>query len=349
MLNHRKTPGRSGRRFALGGAMFAALALAFSAISVVGVTVASAVELPANCVPASGPGVQPQDFVEAVCYSVGTQVASVDLGQPVQDTATVTTTCESFGTAPTVEDGTGCLPPDVSPATEVTVDGTVTFRIYHGCDGNEPTGSLVSSDGPHGITVPIPGSNSVLSDPVSGLAAGDYSYVATFGNDVTVVGPCEPFTVDPVSPSVSTTIQPSSNVNEGTSVFDSATVGGVGGFTPTGTVSFTFYDAWNCGSTQSFLGAFPLESNGFTQSVSVGAPAPGEYSFLARYNGDSNYIPQTGVCENLTVNGVAPPPVAPPQIVLQPVIVVQPAPQPQPQVVEVSPATAVAATGTFTG
>ncbi len=66
-------------------------------------------------------------------------------------------------------------------------------------------------------------------------------------------------------------------------------VSGVGGFTPTGTVSFTFYDAWNCGSTQSFLGTFSLDSNGFTQSVSVGAPNAGEYSFLARYNGDSNY------------------------------------------------------------
>ena len=60
---------------------------------------------------------------------------------------------------------------------------------------------------------------------------------------------------------------------------------------------------------------------------------------------------QDGVCENLSVNGVTPPPVVPPQVVLQPVIIVQPVPQPvaQPQPAQLSPASAVRATGSFTG
>ena len=164
-------------------------------------------------------------------------------------------------------------------------------------------------------------------------------------------GVCETFTVDQADPGVSTTIHPSNNVNEGTTVFDSATVSGVSEFTPTGTVSFTFYNGWNCGSAQSFLGSFSLDSNGFTQSVSVGAPAAGEYSFLAHYNGDSNYFaagrgvrePQRERC-HAAARGAAP-------VVLQPVIIVQPVPQPvaQPQPAQISPATAVRATGTFTG
>jgi len=327
--------------------MFAALALVFSAIAVLGAGPASAVD-DSNCVLV-------REGVHA-CYSITTQVAShIPLGNAVQDTATVTAVCQFDETQPVVEPNPTpivCPPtPDGLQPQVLDSTTTVTFQIFQGCDGTKPMGSQVGSDDVQDITVPVPGSASVDSSPVSGLAAGNYSYVATFSNDVTVVGDCEPFTVDPATPVVNTVINTDSTSANGPVVHDSATVSAVTGFALTGEVSFTFYNNSTCSPSGSSVSTDDVV-DGAATSTSVGPLAAGSYSFLAHFDpeGNTNYLAADGPCESLVVNTTTTTvtqTVLQPQPVLQPVIVVQPA-APQ-QVVQVSPASAVRTTGTFTG
>ena len=350
MLNHRKPPGRSGRRSVKGGAMFAALALAFSASAFFGTGAASAGDQTCNDVPS---GIS-ANYVH-YCYTVTTNLdgAHIPLGDPVVDTATVTQNV--VAPVVTCDNELSCTPP--------VKTGSVTFDFF---TGSGCSSALTSDTQPLAI-FPDP-TSSVNSSDQSPLAAGTYSVLATFNGSVTVTfdqephtytfsatGTCENFTVDPVHPAVDTQISIDSSGTNGTFVHDHATVSGVDGILPTGQVSFTFFRNGSCtyDGSQTGAGVYVLTS-GSALSGSVGALNAGSYSFLAQYEGDSNYLATAGPCEPLVVNTtiqtvtqtvVQPQPVLQP--VLQPVIVVQPA-APQ-QVVEVSPASAVRATGSFTG
>ena len=99
MLNHRKTPGRSGRRSIKGGAMFAALALAFSASAIFGTGAASAQRQQgphdATCQSGGENEIDVQGLHERHCFTVDTTVQPVSdfpLGSPSTTTSTVTKT-----------------------------------------------------------------------------------------------------------------------------------------------------------------------------------------------------------------------------------------------------------------
>jgi Bacterial Ig-like domain (group 3)/Galactose oxidase, central domain len=113
-------------------------------------------------------------------------------------------------------------------------------------------------------------------------------------------------------PTVTTAIHNASHVtittaNAGTTVHDSVTVSGNNG-TPTGTVTFDFFNNVDCtGTPTATSGTFTLTSGaadatGFAQ----GPLAAGSYSFKAHYNGDTNYTAGDSLCEPLTVSKIDP-------------------------------------------
>ena len=127
--------------------------------------------------------------------------------------------------------------------------------------------------------------------------------------------PCEILLHHKAFPSISTTVfdgatdEPWSGTEvTGATAFDTATVTGVTGFTPTGSVRFTFYNNGRCSGDGS--AHVSTLSNGSAQSLTTQPLAPGSYSYRAVYFGDDNYFPSNPdhpVCETFTVTKATPP------------------------------------------
>ena len=209
----------------------------------------------------------------------------VPLGTSVYDTATLS----GFGsTAPT---------------------GTVTYTFV-----DISTGALSGTE-----TVQVGSNGSVPnSTPTPPLHAGSYTYQAQFigngfWNGVTATSDLETLTVNQATPSVSTTIHdsvtnlppPAAGDPLGSKVYDTATVTGIPGFTPTGTVTYNFYNTATpvYGTTvPSTTETVTLAADGTVPNSAVTAAlAAGSYSYIAVYSGDSNYNLNVGLVEPLTV------------------------------------------------
>jgi hypothetical protein len=200
---------------------------------------------------------------------------------------------------------------------EHTVVQNVNFTLFPGL---ECTGDPLSNDN---VAIDAP---DTVSSGSQTLPAGPYSYLATYtrtktddgiedsssdeNDTVTVVAACEPFTIDPVDPTVVTTILDNSDVAVttaalGAEVRDTAAVSGVEGFAPTGSVIFDFYTGADCSGEPIEAGDAPVV-DGVADGSSVTDPlAAGSYSYLAHYGGDSNYNTATAECENLTIKTAA--------------------------------------------
>jgi hypothetical protein len=156
-----------------------------------------------------------------------------------------------------------------------------------------------------------------LVEPASGgLEAGGYSFQAFFtSGDSTKVqdadGDCEPFKVDQGNTSTATALKNAADespiadgslVALGTSVHDTATVSG-SPFTPTGTVTYRFYVAKDCGGLAVSEQTVTLNADG-SVPASAATPAlhPGDYGFIAGYSGDGNYRGSIGDCEPFSVD-----------------------------------------------
>jgi Bacterial Ig-like domain (group 3) len=98
------------------------------------------------------------------------------------------------------------------------------------------------------------------------------------------------------------TVQPIVNPElAGASVKDSATVSGTNG-AGTGDVTFLFYHSIDGTGTALGAGTVALNSSGVANYSSILGPLPvGSYSFVAYYNGDTNYLPSASAVEPLTV------------------------------------------------
>jgi hypothetical protein len=186
---------------------------------------------------------------------------------------------------------------DTSTVTPTTPGGptptgslTYTFFTNLSCDGTGASQTvMLNADG----TVP----HSATSLP---LADGQYSYDAVYNGDANYgaspVSSCEPFSVGPVTPTI-TTVLFDATTNAplaagrpaGTTTYDTSTLAGlIIGFAPTGTVTYTFFPNGNCtgsGTTETVTlagGAVP------NSPTSLPLPA-GNYSYDAVYSGDANY------------------------------------------------------------
>ncbi len=198
------------------------------------------------------------------------------------------------------------------PSTGVT--GTVTYALFSfsilpsataPCSG----GTIVGT--PQTVNVNV-GNSVPASNPITPQSPGFYGFSAVYngnGNNTAATGNCEPLTVNNQTPTITTTINPSSSIVVGATATDQATI--TGGFPSTGvsgTVTYRFFGPGNgvCSGT-------PVSSHvvnvGAGNSVSPSNPqspsAAGQYSFNATYSGDSNNNQVTSSCELLTVNLVS--------------------------------------------
>jgi uncharacterized repeat protein (TIGR01451 family) len=195
--------------------------------------------------------------------------------------------------------------------------GTVTYRFR---TGDCTTGSTVFRH-----TVTLTGTGRVPhSRPTGRLAGGDYSFQATYHGGAhigTATSDCEKFTVRRADATVATTVfnhatgQPwLGEEGIGSRAFDTADVTGVvEGFTPTGSVTYHLFANPYCSGRAVSTETVDLKPDG---SVPGSAPTrplrPGQYSFLAAYNGDRNYTADTAGCEIFVVMPPEVPEVIPP-------------------------------------
>src|SRR6266699_1051066 len=188
------------------------------------------------------------------------------------------------------------------PSTGVT--GSVTYAFFsNGACAGTPTSTS---------TLTVGAGNSVpTSTSVTPTSAGNFAFNATYGGDVSnnrVSSSCELLTVTKQTPSLATSISPSSNIVVGTIVTDQATLtGGVPSTGVTGTVSYYFFTDGSCTDTPASEGTVTIgASNSVAASNSVTPSPAGSYSFNATYSGDNNDNKVSSPCETLTVNKQTP-------------------------------------------
>ena len=195
-----------------------------------------------------------------------------------------------------------------------------------GVSGFAPTGTVsylfftnaTCSGSPAPQTVTLSGGLVPHSPSTANLGAGTYSYDATYSGDANYgpspVSGCETFTVKKAAPTTSTTVfDAASNTGPGraarrtgAAAYDTATVLGVSGFAPTGTVSYLFFTNATCSGSPAPQ-TVTLSGGLVPNSSSTGALAAGTYSYDATYSGDANYGPSpVSGCETFTVKKAAP-------------------------------------------
>ena len=215
-----------------------------------------------------------------------TVTGALPLGSSVFDTATVTPTPTGTGFTPT---------------------GSVAYTFFTSVDCT--TGGTAAGGG--ALVAGLP-PNSNTEGP---LAAGSYSFRATFtsgnGNFGTSTSVCEPLTISAGTTVTATVIKNAAGgatvtgaLPLGSSVFDTATVTPTpAGFTPMGSVAYTFFGNGTCDGTGSGAGGGALVAGLPPNSNTEGPLAAGSYSFRAIFtSGDSNFGASTSVCEPLTIS-----------------------------------------------
>ena len=215
---------------------------------------------------------------------------SVAIGTTLQDSATLTNNAAL--------DGSGSITFNLFGPSDPTCSSTP-------LDTETVTG--VSGSGPWGTT-----------NGFDATTLGTYNWTASFsgdGNNLSASEGCgtEPVAVGQAVPSMSTTVLDGLTQTPwtgtevtGADTSDTATVNGVAGIVPTGTVSFYWYPNSTC--TGSDLGgkAASLDINGVTQNWGFFGPVgAGAYAFLAVYTGDANYQ-SVSTCEPFSVGMATP-------------------------------------------
>ena len=188
--------------------------------------------------------------------------------------------------------------------------GGVTFTFYTSSTDCSAGGASIAT-----AASPDAGNGDPRSVDTSALGAGNYAFKATVAGDSNYTGDtsaCEPFVVNKAQLAAATTIHNATHaavtapVTLGSVLHDTAQITGqVGGFSPSGAVTFTFYtNSTDCsaGGASIATAASPDTGNGDPRSVDTSALASGNYAFKATVAGDSNYLGNTSACEPFVVN-----------------------------------------------
>ena len=196
----------------------------------------------------------------------------------------------------------------VTASAGFTPTGTITYTVFpnSGCTGaGSPAGGGALAAG----LAP----NSSNQGP---LAAGSYSFQAVYSGDTNYApstSTCEPFKVATGTSDTDTTVFDAANNapwsgNEATNAmaYDTATVTASAGFTPTGTVTYTFFTNGGCTGSGSPAGTVTLHGDGTLPNSAIQGPlAAGSYSSQAVYSGDANYAGSTSTCEPFSLGRLA--------------------------------------------
>jgi VCBS repeat-containing protein len=199
----------------------------------------------------------------------------------------------------------------ITGSSGIPVTGMVTYELFK--VGSPTDTSLGTFGSPTISTV----DGSVADSSASGgLGAGSYYWVAHFSSTsqyyVSGDSDHEPFTIDPGTVSLSTTLLASGSVTTstgtvvdggviannsdlayGSSIKDSVTATGVAGFPPQGTVTFTFYrsNVADPGDTESLGTLNATLGTSVAMSLAKMGLTSGDYYFTCSYNGgDPNYV-----------------------------------------------------------
>ncbi|MEW6153393.1 MAG: hypothetical protein AB1673_05295 [Actinomycetota bacterium] len=225
---------------------------------------------------ACGEPLETVTFAPAQPNIVTQAVTPVTVGSPISDTATL-----SNGVNPT---------------------GTITFTLFGPGDPTCASPAIFTD------TVTVNGNGNYTSDPFTPTLPGEYQWVAVYSgdaNNLEAISPCgapnETSVVNAPVATVVTNATPTANLGE--PITDVATVSGPGAPAPnpTGTVTFTVYGPNDptCAGPVVFTSANrPLAggppptatSEPFTPTL------PGDYEWVAVYNGDAVYAPVTSPC-----------------------------------------------------
>ena len=189
----------------------------------------------------------------------------------------------------------------------VTPTGTVTYSFFD--NGNCTSDANTTTD-----TVTLAGGVAPNSSTQGPLGAGSYSFDAVYNGDVnndpSLPSSCEEFTVGVAAATTSTIVFDAGNNaawtgNEkaGAGAYDTATVTGVPGITPTGKVAYSFFDNGTCTSdANTTTDTVTLAAGVVPNSSTQGPLGAGSYSFDAVYNGDVNYgASSPSTCEPFSV------------------------------------------------
>ena len=144
------------------------------------------------------------------------------------------------------------------------------------------------------------------------LGAGSYSYQVSYSGDANYAArttACEPFTVAKAVPEVVSVVDDAStgaawlNTQQaGASAQDTSSIGGVSGFTPTGSVTYALYGDESCTGAALMTLRVAINPDGTVpRSTPTAALAAGSYGYQAAYSGDGNYSAATANCEPFTV------------------------------------------------
>ena len=185
-----------------------------------------------------------------------------------------------------------------------TPTGTVNFSWYTSTDCTAEPKAAGTVQLANGVAHP--------SDSQT-VPVGGGSFKAHYNGDATYKpadAACEPLIATKLKPSVVTTIH-DANHNAITSapigavVHDLAKASGSIG-TPTGSVSFTFYNGTTCSGASKPAGTVQLDANGVAHPSDTGTVSAGGSSFRAHYGGDAIYQAADADCEPLNASKLVP-------------------------------------------
>ena len=228
-------------------------------------------------------------------------------------------------------------PPALTELIPTQPGDTITFWLVGPISGAPPEcGSVVDPViGP--LAQPIDPATATATtgpQPFTPVAAGDYYWIAQYTGDANnegAIGVCpdvaELLTVPPATPTLATQASPASGTL-GVSTQDTATV--VGGFGPTGTVTFQLFGPTDPACVGTPLATFPDVSlvDGTATSPAVVTDVVGIYRWVATYNGDANNVAVTGSCDDPTEQTTVVAPAEPVQPEIVPPTTIPPSPLP---------------------
>jgi hypothetical protein len=188
-----------------------------------------------------------------------------------------------------------------------TPSGSVTYKFF---DNGACSGTAVHTDSPAtlGSDGGVPNSSTT-----SALGAGSYSDQAVYSGDSNYglsSGSCEPFSVAKATPTAATVVKDAATGSAwagtevaGAKAFDTASVSGVSGFTPGGSVTYSLFGNGSCSGTPSSTEHVMLNGGVVPDSSASSPLGAGSYSYQASYTGDASYQSKDSSCEPFAVIG----------------------------------------------